>query len=169
MGNTMKNSIALIGLMGAGKSTVGKVLANDLGWSFIDIDEEIVKHEKMSINDIFETKSEQYFRELETKIIKKFTQEKNIILSLGGGAFEKGVNQEFLLKNTIVIYLCADIDTIYERIKTDNSRPLLKCDNPKGKLKELLEKREPNYLKADFKIDTNKPLDTIIEEIKGKI
>lgn len=165
----MTNNIVLIGLMGAGKSTVGKALANVLNRDFIDIDEEIVKQENMSINDIFDQKSEAYFRELETQVITKFCNRKNTVISLGGGAFEKGVNREILLKSSTVIYLYADANTLYERIKTDSSRPLLKCDDPRGKLNELLKKREPNYLKAHYTIDTNKRLEEILENIQEKL
>ena len=165
----MENNIVLIGLMGVGKSTIGKALANVLNYNFIDIDEEIVKQENMSINDIFAKKSETYFRKLETQIIKKFAGQKNAVISLGGGAFEKAVNREVLLNSGKVFYLCADVDTLYERIKTDSSRPLLKCDNPRGKLEELLKTREPNYKKAHYTIDTNKELNKIVEEIQGKI
>ncbi len=163
------NNIVLIGLMGAGKSTVGKALAKDLEYDFIDIDEEIVKSEKMSINDIFKLKSETYFRELETKTIEKFIQSDNTVISLGGGAFEKEVNRELLLNNSKVIYLYADADTLYKRIKSDNTRPLLKCDDPKEKLKELLNKREPNYKKAHYTIDANNSLEQIIKDIKGNL
>lgn len=155
--------------MGAGKSTVGKVLAEVLSWNFIDIDEEIVNQEKMSINDIFAQKSETYFRELETQVISKICKTKNAVISLGGGAFEKGLNRDILLENATVIYLYADEETLYERIKTDSSRPLLKCDDPRGKLKELLEKREPNYLKAHHKIDTSNGVDTTVKNIVGLV
>lgn len=165
----MENNIVLVGLMGSGKSTVGKALAEVLDRKFIDIDEEIVKQENMSINDIFAQKSETYFRELETQVITKFCNCKNTVISLGGGAFEKGVNREILLKNAIVFYLYADANLLYERIKSDTSRPLLKCDDPKGKLKELLEKREPNYLKAHHKIDTSNGVDTTVKNIVGLV
>lgn len=165
----MRNNIVLIGLMGAGKSTVGKALAKVLDLNFIDIDEEIVKQENMSINDIFAQKSETYFRKLETEVIKQFCSRKNIVISLGGGAFEKEENRELLLNSSNVFYLRADAETLYERIKTDTSRPLLKCENPKLKLQELLEKREQNYQKAHYTIDTDKSLNDIISEIQGKI
>lgn len=163
------NNIVLVGLMGAGKSTVGKALAKDLKYDFIDIDEEIVKSEKMSINDIFKLKSETYFRELETKTIEKFAQSNNVVISLGGGAFENKKNQTILLNTSKVFYLKASIETLFERIKTDNSRPLLKCDDPKEKLKELLKKREPNYTKAHYTIDANNSLEQIIKNIKGNL
>ena len=107
------NNIVLIGLMGAGKSTVGKALAKDLKYDFIDIDEEIVKSEKMSINDIFKLKSETYFRELETKTIEKFAQSDNVVISLGGGAIENKKNQTILLNTSKLFYLKASIETLF--------------------------------------------------------
>lgn len=163
------NNIVLIGLMGAGKSTIGKALANNLKYNFIDIDGEIVKSEKMSINDIFKLKSETYFRELETKTIEKFSQSDNAVISLGGGAFENEKNRTILLNSSKVFYLKASIDTLFERIKTDNSRPLLKCDDPKEKLKELLKKRESNYEKAHYIINAENSLEEIIQKIKENL
>ena len=163
------NNIVLIGLMGAGKSTIGKALSKDLNYNFIDIDEEIVKSEKMSINDIFKLKSETYFRELETKTIEKFSKSDNAVISLGGGAFENEKNRTILLNSSKVFYLKASIDTLFERIKTDNSRPLLKCDNPKEKLKELLKKREVNYEKAHYTINAENSLEEIIQKIKENL
>ena len=132
------NNIILIGLMGAGKSTIGKTLATTLNYRFIDVDEEIVKHENMSINDIFLQKSENYFREIETQVIKEICKNNKTVISLGGGGFEKEINREILLNNGKVFYLYTDVNTLYERIKSDSSRPLLKCKNPKEKLQELL-------------------------------
>ena len=165
-----KNNIVLTGLMGAGKTTIGKALAENTGFKFVDIDAEIVKQEQMSINDIFATKSEEYFRQIETEIIEKITQKNNQVISIGGGAFEKEVNRELLLTSCKVVYLQADVDTLFERIKTDNSRPLLQCDNPKDKLEELLKKREVNYKKAHYIIDTEKKTkEDITKEILEKI
>lgn len=165
-----KNNIVLTGLMGAGKTTIGKALAEKTGFTFVDIDEEIVVKEQMSINDIFATKSEEYFRQIETEIIEKITQKNNQVISIGGGAFEKDANRELLLTSCKVVYLQADVDTLFERVKTDTSRPLLQCDNPRGKLEELLLKREENYLKAHYIIDTkNKTKQDITKEILEKI
>ena len=162
----MANNIVLVGLMGAGKSTIGKALAEKTGFNFIDIDEEIVVREKMSINEIFKTKSETYFREVETQVLQEFSAKENLVISTGGGAFENEINRELLLTSCNVVYLQADVNTLFERIKNDNSRPLLKCENPRDKLEELLLKREENYLKAHHKINTDgKSVDKVVEEI----
>lgn len=163
----MSANIVLTGLMGGGKSTVGKLLAKELaGYIFVDTDDVIVDLEGMTIPEIFEKKGEAYFREVEKNIIAEFSQEENLVIALGGGAFENEENRENLLNSGVVFYLKAGVDTLYERIKGDTNRPLLQCDNPRGKLEELLKKREPNYLKAHHIIDTDKMSpDNIIETI----
>lgn len=167
----MSVNIVLVGLMGAGKTTVGNYLADILqGYSFVDIDEEIEKRENKKIFQIFEEKSEEYFREVETVVIKDIVQNQNQVISIGGGAFEKEINREFLLKNSKVFYLKASTDTLYDRIKGDKTRPLLNCENPKNKLENLLKIREPNYKKAHFIIETdNKNIDEIEKEIIKEI
>ena len=167
----MNSNIVLTGLMGAGKSTVGKLLAELLeDYYFVDIDDEIVRREGISISDIFSTKSEEYFRSVETGIIKEFAHQKNYIISIGGGAFEFEENRTVLLKNGVVFYLYASAQTLFDRIKTDNSRPLLVCDNPLQKLSDLLKIREKNYKQADFIIDTtDKTIENITKEILEKI
>ncbi len=167
----MKPNIVLTGLMGAGKTSVGKMLAEKLpNVSFIDIDEQIEKQEGITISKIFETKSEKYFRQLETDTIKHFSTMQNQIISLGGGAFENELNRQYLLNSSTVIYLYAPTDVLYDRIKKQGNRPLLLCDNPKQKLKELLKQREINYKKANIIIDTtNKSFNEITDEIIRKI
>lgn len=167
----MNTNIVLTGLMGAGKSTVGHALADLLpNYKFVDIDDVIVEHENMSISDIFRIKSEGYFRNLETDIIKEFSKESGYIISIGGGGFEREENRRYLLGNGKVFYLSASAGTLFERIKNDNSRPLLACDNPLKKLSGLLDIREVNYKKAHFIIDTTgKTVENITREILEKI
>lgn len=163
----MSVNIVLTGLMGAGKSTVGKALAKVLkDYTFIDSDDVIVDIEGMTIPEIFEKKGESYFREVEKNIISELSEEEDLIIALGGGAFESEETRKNLENNCITIYLKSSVERLLNRIKDDKNRPLLQCENPKGKLEELLEKREPNYLKADYIIETgNKNIDEIVEEI----
>jgi shikimate kinase len=163
----MSPNIVLTGLMGAGKSTVGKALAKVLkDYTFIDSDDVIVDIEGMTIPEIFEKKGEPYFREVEKSIISELSEEEDLIIALGGGAFESEDTRKNLENNCITIYLKSSVDRLLNRIKDDKNRQLLQCENPKGKLEELLEKREPNYLKADYIIETgNKNIDEIVEEI----
>lgn len=166
----MAANIVLTGLMGCGKTTVGKLISKKLkDYTFIDIDEVIVDIEGMSIPEIFEKKSEKYFRELEEKIIEELSLEENLIIATGGGAFESEKNRTNLVENGITFYLKTSVDLLYERVQFDNNRPLLFCDNPKQKLEQLLDKREPNYLKSDFVIITdNLDIADIVDDIIQK-
>ncbi|MEW5819759.1 MAG: shikimate kinase [Cyanobacteriota bacterium] len=162
-----KKNIVLIGLMGAGKTSVGKFLAQEVNLTFVDIDEEIEKIEELSIAKIFELKGEQYFREIETNLINKFSRLDNQIISTGGGAPENPANIKNLSQNGILFYLFATIDTLFDRLSNEiSNRPMLFAENPKEKLKYLLNRREPFYLKADHKIDTsNKSIQEISKAI----
>lgn len=151
----MKN-IILIGMPGCGKTTVAKELVSLLfGVIAVDIDEEIVKSEKRSINDIFEKDGEDYFRRLETEILKKYLNSNNLIISTGGGIVERDENIELMKQIGLVFYLYSDINTLYERVKTDSSRPLLKVENVKEKLEMLYNRRDKKYRRSDFIIDTS--------------
>lgn len=163
----MGANIVLTGLMGAGKSTVGKALSKVLkDYTFVDVDEVIADIEGMPIPEIFEKKSEEYFRKIEKEIIQELSEEEDLIIALGGGAYEDENTREILGKTATVFYLKSSVERLYNRVKNDTNRPLLQCENPKGKLTELLEKREPNYLKADYIIETdNKTIDEIAEAI----
>lgn len=166
----MKN-IVLTGMPGCGKTTVSQVLLSLInGFSLIDIDEEIVRAEKRSINDIFEKDGEKYFRDIETQTLKKFSAMNNLIISTGGGIVERDENIGILKKSGVVFYLFADIDTLLERVKSDTSRPLLKVDDIKERLQTLFNRRDEKYRRADFVIDTlnlkpDKIAQMIIKEI----
>lgn len=163
----MSANIVLTGMMGAGKSTIGKALSKILkDYTFIDVDNVIVDIEGMTISEIFEKKSEEYFRIIEKEIIQELSQEEDLIIALGGGAYENKETREILEENCKVIYLKSTVDRLFNRIKDDKNRPLLQCENPKSKLEELLKLREPNYLKAEYIIETdNKNIDEITKEI----
>lgn len=162
-------NIVLIGMMGAGKTYIGGRLARLLvHFDYVDTDEEIEKETGFSVSEIFEKHSEEYFRELESKIIKKFSALKNHIISVGGGAFENPKNQFALKQNGLVFYLKASPGELFGRIKKENSskRPLLADDFSFEKIQSILKKREKNYKKAHFTIDTDKkPAYNILDEI----
>lgn len=163
-------TIILTGMMGAGKSTIAKILAEKLNIKSIDIDSLIEQNEGEKISEIFSSKGEEYFREIEKETIENiFTSEvENLVISLGGGAFENNETREILLKKANVIYLQTSPEIIFERIKSNTERPLL-CGNMSiEKISEILEKREKNYQTATYKITTdNKTPDQIAEEIIG--
>ena len=151
-----QNNIVLTGLMGCGKTTVGKLLSETLeGFEFYDTDDVIVETMNMSVNTIFEKYGEEKFRQIEKNIIFNLAEDENCIISLGGGAFEDNETRNMLLKNSVVFYLKASVDTLYERIQNDDTRPLLNTVNPKKKLADLLNLREPHYNEAHYIIDTN--------------
>ena len=128
----MGANIVLTGLMGAGKSTVGKALSKILkDYTFVDVDSVIVDIEGMSITDIFEKKSEEYFRKIEKEIIQELSEEEDLIIALGGGAYEDKDTRE-TLKNCKVVYLKSSVDRLLSRIKDDKTRPLLQCEDPRG-------------------------------------
>ncbi|MDD3419196.1 MAG: shikimate kinase [Candidatus Gastranaerophilales bacterium] len=161
----MKN-IALIGLMGSGKTTIGVLLAKKLGVDFVDIDEKIEQKEKTSITKIFETKGEEYFRQVESTLLQDYGKRQNLVISTGGGAVQKEENLQILKSNCTIIYLKASPNELFSRIKDDTSRPLLQTLNPLLTLEELLKKREKNYLMADIIINTEaKTTEQILDEI----
>ena len=165
----MARNIVLIGLMGSGKTTVGNLIAQKLGKSFIDTDVLIEKEAQMTINEIFQLYGETHFRELESKIIKKLSLDSDQIISTGGGSVENQDNLKNLKETGILFYLKASAKELFERIKNENNRPLLKNNDPLNTLEKLLEKREKFYTQANFIISTeNKQIDEIVNEIVEK-
>ena len=162
----MKKNLVLLGMMGVGKTTLGKILANKYKYSFVDIDSNIEKKNLMSINEIFEKKGENFFRIEEEKITLNSLDEKNCIIALGGGAFVNEKIRKKVLNLSISIWLNADIDLISERLKKSVKRPLLKNENIKKKLDELYAKRKNIYNLANYKIDCGKlTINKIIKKI----
>lgn len=153
----MPNNIILIGMPASGKTTIGNLLSEKLpDYTLIDTDSLIEKTQGLSITDIFKQFSEDYFRKLEYETIQMVCSGDKKIISIGGGAFENPNNRITLLKFGLVFYLKSDLDILYYRISEDKTRPLLQAENPKQILEKLLKKREENYQKAHFTIDTSK-------------
>ncbi len=148
-------NIVLVGMMGAGKSYIGSKLAKLLAhFTYIDIDEKIEKAFGLTIAEIFEKHGEKYFRELEAKTIKEVSENKNQIISIGGGAFKNPKNVENLNKNGLTFYLKAPAKELFRRIENETHRPLLNKDFSIKTIEDLLRKREKNYFNANFIIDT---------------
>lgn len=165
------SNIVLIGLMGSGKSTVGRLVAHKSGLEFIDLDEYLEKKIGKSIPVIFEEFGEPYFREIETQVIGEAAAMKGKVLSCGGGVVERGANMEALKRNGMVVYLHASSTQLYQRLSKSHERPLLKVQDPKGRLEELYRRRSPLYEKyADLQIETGgkSPL-SVAEEIMKKL
>ena len=152
----MTHNIVLVGMPASGKTTIGTLLAEKLdGYSLYDTDSIIEKTQGMTINEIFEKFSEDYFRKLEYDTIKMDCTGKNRIISIGGGSFENPDNRATLLKFGKVFYLKSDLDILYYRISQDSTRPLLQRENPRQVLENMLKKREENYKRAHFTVDTS--------------
>ncbi|MCM8756435.1 MAG: shikimate kinase, partial [Candidatus Omnitrophica bacterium] len=142
------SNIYLVGFMGTGKTTVGKLLSQRLKKQFIEMDEFIEQREKMSIPEIFSQRGEGYFRKVEKDTLKDIANKKDCVVSCGGGVVIDNENMEILKRTGLVICLCADSKTIYERTAKDKNRPLLNVDNPQKRIEELLKIREPFYRKS---------------------
>jgi len=149
----MKN-IVLTGFMGTGKTAVGRELSAMLGMKLIDIDAEIEHSQKMTINDIFKSYGESRFREIESELIKRFSEENNLIISTGGGAVLKKMNMDNLRRNGTIFCLNASPQAVLERTKSTEDRPLLKVADPLAKIRELFDFRRPFYEKAGTMIET---------------
>nr|WP_267869505.1 bifunctional shikimate kinase/3-dehydroquinate synthase AroKB [Massilia agrisoli] len=154
----LKNNIFLIGLMGAGKTTIGRILARKLGKQFIDSDHEIEARTGASIPWIFEIEGEPSFRRREADVIRDLTARQGIVLATGGGAVLNPETRALLKARGTVIYLRANVNSIMARTAHDKNRPLLQTADPRSRLEELTAQREPLYREvADLVIDTGRP------------
>lgn len=152
----MNKNIVLVGLSGSGKSTLGNILSSLSGYALVDTDAIIVKLQNRTINNIFETNGEEFFRTLETQVSKEISAFDKQIISTGGGIVLKEKNLEYLKQNGVVFYLKTSVNTLLKRLEGDNTRPLLKTDDVKKKLENMLEIRGKLYEKADVTIETDK-------------
>ncbi len=163
------DNIVLIGYMGSGKTSVGKELAKSRGMRFIDLDEYIVEKEGRSINDIFTYETEEYFRNVESEVIREMSTLSNTVISTGGGAVLRKENRDNLSRVGHVVYLKADPETILNRVKDDQSRPLLKSESEeelRKRITTMLDSRNPYYeIFADQVIYTDRLTPSEIAEI----
>lgn len=141
----VRGNIFLIGMMGAGKTTIGKLLAHYLDKTFFDSDREIQKKTGVSISVIFEIEGEAGFRKRETEVLSELVRGENIVLSTGGGAVLSAANRDLLARHGTVIYLRATIDDLWRRTRQDKNRPLLQTTDPRKRLVELYAQRDPLY------------------------
>ena len=150
----LERTVALVGMMGVGKSTVGKKLAESLGSPFVDSDDEIVRAAGLSVQEIFERHGESEFRRGERRVIERLLGGPPIVLATGGGAYMDPDTRALLKEKATTVWLRADLDLIWKRVNRRDTRPLLKRDNPKQVLADLLAVRAPIYAEADFAIDS---------------
>lgn len=144
--------VVLVGLMGVGKTTVGRKLANLLHRDFVDADEAIVEAAQLSIPEIFEQFGEPYFRDGERRVIARLIEEGHGVIATGGGAFVDPSTRALILEKAIAVWIDADVDTLVERTARRNTRPLLKNGNPKEILARLAAERAPFYAEAPIRV-----------------
>jgi shikimate kinase len=148
-------NLFLVGPMGSGKTTIGRHLAKRLKKSFFDSDHEIEDHTGASISLIFDIEGEAGFRSREKAMIDELTQQKNIVLSTGGGVILSEENRQHLKNRGMVIYLHAPLKKLFYRTRRDKNRPLLQTDDPREKLRQIVEERDPLYREtADLIVET---------------
>jgi shikimate kinase len=161
-----RRSIVLVGMMGAGKSSIGRRLALRLGIPFVDADTEIEKAAGMTIPEIFATHGEPYFRAGEARVIARLLEGGPQVLATGGGAFMNPETRAAVQAKGISVWLRASLEVLSRRIKRRTDRPLLKTADPQATLKRLIEERYPVYAEADLTVDSREvPHDSIVYEI----
>lgn len=144
-------NLYLIGMMGAGKTTVGQLLANHLGYRFLDTDDVITQSAGRSINQLFAEEGESAFRQLESDVLAQVCAYTRLTVATGGGIVLRTENWSYL-HHGLVVWLDVPVELLYTRLAEDTTRPLLQDADPKGKLRSLLEQRTPLYSQADLKI-----------------
>jgi shikimate kinase len=149
------NNIILTGFMGAGKTTVGQITARKLNWTFVDTDSLIETEINCSIREFFCVHGEGIFRDIESRILEKVLQEKNQVISTGGGIILRETNRNMMKLHGIVVWLKASPEVIFGRVKNDMSRPVLGEQPDLERIKEILSKRLPLYAEADFILETD--------------
>ncbi|WOB09294.1 shikimate kinase [Piscinibacter gummiphilus] len=150
--------LALVGMPGGGKSTVGRQLAKRLGWTFADSDVLIEKRLGSSIRAFFEREGEKAFREIESTVIDELTKSQGLVIATGGGALLRADSRERLHQRYRVVYLHSSPEELFRRLRHDSSRPLLQVADPLAKLRELYQERDPLYRQvAHFTVETGRP------------
>ncbi len=151
----MKENVILIGFMGTGKTSLGKLLANKLGRGFVDVDQKIESTAKMSIPEIFETYGEKYFRELEKNAVKEICTRRNLVIATGGGTVKDKENFRLLKNSGVIVCLTTEPEEIFRRTERRGERPVLDGGNDRLEtIKNLLAERQKFYAQADYTIDT---------------
>lgn len=148
----LKKMVVLVGMMGCGKTAVGRAIAHQLGTNFLDSDQEIVEAAQMSIAEIFERDGEGFFRDRETEVIRRLLESQVGILSTGGGAFMSQRNRDMISEFGVSVWLDADLQILWNRVKNKDTRPLLRTPNPKETLTQIFNKRVPIYALADLSV-----------------
>ncbi|NOE17370.1 shikimate kinase [Ruegeria atlantica] len=166
-GFDLHKTVVLVGMMGAGKTAVGRALAARLGVPFLDSDAEIESAANMTIPEIFERDGEPFFRTKESQVIGRLLDEQKGILSTGGGAFLQPENRRIIAEKGAAVWLRADLNVLWNRVRHKDTRPLLRTADPYATLKALYEARVPVYAQADLAVDSDG--ETSIENMAGRV
>jgi shikimate kinase len=162
--------LVLVGMMGVGKTTVGRRLASRLDRQFLDSDEEIEKAAQMTIPEIFEQRGEPEFRTGEMRVIARVLKEPNVLLATGGGAFVNPETRTLIKAEAISVWLKAEVDILFERVSRRSNRPLLKTANPRATLEKLVEERYPIYAEADVTVvSRDVPQDVVADDVVAAV
>lgn len=158
--------VVLVGLMGVGKSTIGRRLAKQIGWNFVDSDEEIEAAAGCSVADIFSIHGETIFRDLEKRVIARLVTGEPLIIATGGGAWMQEAVRESINGHATSVWLRADLDVLVERVSKRHHRPLLEKGDKRAIMEKLMEERYPVYASADLVVDSNSgPHETVVERV----
>ncbi|NTF34566.1 shikimate kinase [Rhizobium skierniewicense] len=161
-----RRNVIFVGLMGAGKSAIGRLVAQQLKIPFVDTDSEIERVSRMTISELFASYGEDEFRALEMRVIKRLLRGGPKVVSTGGGAFVNDNTRRHIKRGGISMWLKADIEVLWERVSKREHRPLLKTENPKATLLALMERRYPIYQEADITIESRDVRkDIIVKEV----
>lgn len=165
-----RRNLVFVGLMGAGKSAIGKLVAQQMRVPFVDTDAEIERVSRMTISELFAQYGEAEFRALETRVIKRLMRGSTKVISTGGGAFINENTRRNVKRFAVSVWLSADLEVLWERVNKRDHRPLLKTENPKATLEALMEKRYPIYAEADITINSRDVRkEVIVEEVLSAV
>jgi shikimate kinase len=167
----LRKSVVMVGMMGAGKTAVGTALAKLLDVPFLDSDEEIVRAANRSIAEIFERDGEPFFRQKETQVIARLLDGPPTVLSTGGGAFMSDENRRMISEKGVSVWLRADLELLWQRVRHKSTRPLLKTPNPRETLRGIFETRVPVYALADLAVDAEAdlPIEGMARRVLGAL
>ena len=152
---TVRKNLVLLGMMGVGKSTIGKIVAKKRGLKFIDVDLNIEKKRSMKISEIFKNKGEKFFRMLEEREVLESLKKSECVIALGGGAFMKKTVRDRILKDSVSIWLDINLKTLNKRVKWTKKRPLINEEDSKIKINQLYAERKNIYKMANYRINCN--------------
>ena len=166
-GGTLQKTVVMVGMMGAGKTAIGRALAARLGAPFLDSDAEIETAANMTVPEIFERDGERFFRRKETQVIRRLLRGESCVLSTGGGAFMSAQNRAMISKNGVSVWLNADLNVLWDRVRHKATRPLLRTNDPKATLGKIYDERVPTYRLADLAVmsDSKASIEEMVDRV----